>query len=226
MATVADILAAAVARSIRNKGQQLAGDTELLNAFNRSLSGMFAVGARVNPIYYGVTADVAAGPGWPWPTDSNLIYFLQDKANAYAEVAVVPYDDVDAEPVLPCVFQLGRVYWPAGLPNDPTGELRFWYSRQPTVAATVGATIDTGWPSAFDELLVSEMAVYLSLKDNRGDELVSLREERDRWLALYIAHLEHSSSIERRRRPNIRRFNTPSMVPIGQLVAGGSGVGA
>ena len=224
MATVQEYIGRAIAKSLRTLGQQIAGESELLSYFNLTLQGLYAAAARVNPSYFGTIADVAIETDpvdhWPWPADSNLIYYLQDiTVEPTAEVAVVPYDDRQAEPQFPCVYMRGKAYYPAGLDTDPISDLRFWYSRYPVTAIALDEEIDEAWPPAMDDLIHYDIAMRLANKDGHAGDIANLGVERDRWLGLWVASLEHSNSIERRRRPSRRTFMSPSLDSLTGLLA-------
>jgi hypothetical protein len=226
--TPQDILEAAYAKSLKNRAGTIATETtELLQVVIRALRGLYAFAARINPAFFGDTATVAEASGWPRPPGAESVFRIEFNASPNAEVVVVPFDDRTAEEGLPAVYSFGQYYQSAGNALDPTTEaLDFYYAKRPDDPASVTATIDPLWVEQFNELLILEVAIYLAQKDlgesGRADELKVLMADRDRWLNLFVAHLEHETANERRRSGHVRRFNTNWMVPLNSLVAGGT----
>ena len=142
-------------------------------------------------------------------------------------VVVVPFDDLACEAGLPALYRMGKTFYSAKNSKDPdpaTDILTFWFSRRPTDPTDYVDTIDSQWEEAYNELVVLEIAAYLAHKDDRAGELQMLVKDRDEWLRLFIMFLEHETSNERRRYGHLRRFNTQSLVPISDLLVGGSTV--
>ena len=221
--TVQDIVVAALARSAKNRPGYLAtNSTELTGSVYRVLRGFFAAGARINPTFYGKTASVAlTAGGWPRPADCEAVFRIETPATPPVEVVVVPYDDRAAETSKPALYRLGQVYFSAGNSLDPTvGNLTFWYSKQPGVLAGLTDTLDPLWPETFNNALIIDLAMYLAIKDGRADEAQVLQPERDRWVTLYQAFLEHETMNEVRRFANVRLFNSPSMHDLTKMLAG------
>lgn len=221
-----DILVDAYAKSKKNQPGKIATEsTELLGVVNRVIRTFFSIGVRVNPFFFGDTADVAFGsPGWPRPTAAEAIYRIEFTSNN-AEVVVVPFDDKLAEEALAAVYRMGQIFRGCGNTNDPTNEnLTFYYSKVADASSALDDPIDSMFPEAYKELADLEVALYLAVKDQREEEVTFLRGERDRWLLLFLAFLEHETLNERRRYGHINPFNVPSVVPISSLLQGGSSV--
>jgi len=234
--TPRQILTAAYAKSTKNRPGTIATEsTELLQVVIRAMRGLYALAARVNPTFFATDTDVAfASPGWLRPDLAESIFRIERTAAttggtgaAGDEVVVVPFDDRTAESGIGAVYRIGQTYRPAGNAPDPTGgTLKFYYSKRPSDPANLDATVDSMWTEQFNELLILEVAMYLALKDGRGDEVAALRGDRDTWARLFIAFLEHGEVNERRRFGHLRRFNTNTVIPLGQLLAGGANLPA
>jgi hypothetical protein len=209
-------------RSSKNRpGVLLTDATEGLRLVIRAMQGLYSYGARVNPIFFAGTAEVPfASPGWPRPENAESVYRIENPQGV--EVVVVPYDDRAAEPTEPAVYEIGQVFRPASAaaPNPQAGNLTFWYARRPANPANKDAAIDALWPEAYNELLILEVAIYLALKDGRMDEVGFLKEERNVWLKLFTAFMEHATANLRARYNLVRRFTTNTIVPLRSLLAG------
>lgn len=218
------LLDAAYAKSLKNRPGEIAtGATELLNLIIRSMQGLYAYAARVNPMFFSETAAVAfVSPGWTRPPLAESVIRIENPNGA--EVVIVPYDQRDAEPGKPALWRFGQIYRPASSAavNPQSGALTFFYAKRPTAPANLAATVDALWTEQFNELLVLELAIYLALKDGRGEEVPGLTADRDKWLTLYTAFLEHETAQERRSYGHVHRFVGPSLVPLTSLLAGGA----
>lgn len=217
MATTArDIIVAAYARSSKNRPGSLATDaTELLAVLARALRGLFAVGVKVNPEFFGASADVNfAGAGWKRPADAESVLRIEFQADK-REVVVVPFSDRSAEPALPAVYRMGQTYRSAGNASDPVNEtLTFHYAKRADVPVNLDAAIDPLWPESYNELLISQVAIYLALKDGRADEAAALADERNNWLKLFVAFLQDETANERKRFAHVRQVNIDSLVAL------------
>lgn len=223
--TPMDIIVAAYGRSSKNVPGTLATEaTELLQLVIRAMSGLYAFAARINPCFFAIQESVAfVAPGWRRPERAESVFRCETPTGT--EVVVVPYFDRQAEVGLPAVYRIGQVYRSAGNANDPTnGDLTFFFAKRPDRPATMNDPLDGLWVESYNTLLIEEVAIYLSLKDGRVEELGELKASRDGWAQLFAAFLEHETSNERRRYGIARRFVTNSVVPIGSLLAGGSNV--
>lgn len=220
--TPQDVLTDAYAKSKKNQPGKIANEAvELLGVVNLAIRAFFIYAARVNPYYFMGRASVPfASGGWAIPVLAEAVFMIEDSG---VEVIVVPIEDTAAETARAAVYREGPKYYGAGNTLDPTsGNLDIIYSRTPADAANLGATIDAAFPLSYKELPVLEVAIYLAIKDSRDDEAKVLVGERDSWLKLYLAHLEHADMNTYRRWEN--RFNLPSVMPLSGLLQGGSSV--
>lgn len=230
--TPRQVLTAAYSKSLKNKVGTIATEsTELMQVVIRAMRGLYAFAARVNPTFFGDVATVAySAPGWARPIEAESIFRIAITSSD-AEVAPVPFDDRTAEEGMPSVFSFGQIFRQAIVGATPgpaiTEDLDFYYSKRPDDPVDLDSPIDQLWNETFNELLNLEVAIYLAIKDSgsgRESELAGLKMDRDKWLSLFAAFLEHEISNERRRFGHLRRFNTNTMVPLGQLLAGGSSI--
>lgn len=237
--TPQDILNWAYGKSKRNVPGTIATESdELRNLVGRALRGLYALAARVNPTFFATTSTVAiASSAWARPEDAESVFRIEAAAaspptsiTSGTEIVVVPFDQRTVEPGKPAVYRYGQAYRPVSAsatvePISPqNGSLTFFYSKRPAIPATLSTVLDSQWVEAYNELLALETAIYLAIKDKRGDELPELKAQRDAWVKLYIAFLEHEHVGERRAYGHIARFNTHTRVPLVSLLAGGDAV--
>ena len=223
-----DLIEAPYPKSMKNNPGQIATEsTELLQVVIRMIRKFYSIAARVNPRYFASTSDVTFpgdGLGWARPEGAESVYRIE--AADGSEIVVVPEDDKEAESGMAAVFRKGKAYYSAdgSDPDDTADTLTFWYSKRPTDPGTLAATIDSLWEEAYNELVILEVALYLANKDGRSEEVGQLASDRDEWLRMFIMFLEHETVNERRRFGHIRRFNTESLVPLNDILIGGSTV--
>lgn len=222
--TPLDILVAAYAKSKKNQPNKIATEaTELLAVVNRVIRVYFQIGVRVNPTFFGgLLAVPFSSPGWARPATAEAVYRIELPDTTV--VIVVAFDERNAEPTVPAVYRFGQVYRPAGNPLDPTSEdLTFFFSRRPADAADTASAIDSQFPEAYAEMAILETAIYLAMKDGRGEEVAYLAAERDRWLLMYLSFLEHET-LNERRVTGPASFVTGGAVPLSSLLAGPTSV--
>lgn len=215
--TPQQIILGAYGRSkLNNPGKIATESTELLGRVNQALTRCFRFAARINPEFFGKEDAVAfAASGWARPADAELVFWIEKDG---AQVIVVPRWDRKADTGRPAVYRMGQQYKSAGNPSDPTaGSLTFCYARRPAAAGSLGATLDSAWPDAFAPLLELELAMFLALKDGRGDEMAVLKVDRDAHAQEFMTFLEHETVGE------VRRFErTLHLPPAGAALIGGA----
>lgn len=224
MTTPQEVIDDAYGHSLKNQpGETATDDPELLGVVNRAIRGLYAYAARINPTYFGVVDTVShdGADGWPRPSGAESVWHIEINSSGDV-VAVVPFDDKQAERDLPSVYRFGQIYRPADAGNGPTDtdDLDIYYSKRPSDPGGLAQALDTTWPEQFDQLLALEVAVYLALKDGRRGELQTLLPERNRWAQRFGAFLEHETANERRRNAAVRQIHTETMFPLSSLLAG------
>lgn len=194
----------------------------MLAHYNRVIGGLFSIAARVNPGFYGVVDTLSMASGaWPAPENAERVHRLETTSGE--KVFVVDVNDQGAEPNHPCVFDWGRTYRPANALAQALSSIQCYFSRTAAAAGSLGASVDSGFPPQFYDLLVVELAIYLALKDERYSESDRLVAERDSWLQLYVAHLEHQAPSRTRLTGQRATFDGPSILSLQSLLASSGG---
>lgn len=196
--TVNDILVEALPRSGRNRPGAIANDAiELRNVVGRSLRALFCAGARRNPAYFSMQSAVIGVAGiWTRPARAEAVWRVE--AGAGDECVILPYAERSTAYGKPRLYRMGRTYVTGGATGDPgaTDTLTFTYAVTPLLPTTTTEDLDPLWPESFNPLLVEEVALYLAIKDGRDAEVATLKPERDQWLQLFFAHLDHETMNE------------------------------
>ncbi len=216
---VQDILDAAFATSTKNQPGTIAtSGVELTEVVKRKLQGIYAFAARVNPLHFAATLDVVGAAGvWERPEAANAIIRIED--DAFVEVAVVPFDDRLAAEPEPAVYEFGGGFiLSPGQTNPPADDdtLTFWFSKRPDDPDPLDASgiLDPDWDDGYNDLLIFEVAIYLSMKDNRDTEVAMLKTERNTWAQVFASYLQHSTANEQRRFGHKRVVNVDSLLPM------------
>ena len=236
MATYQDIIDGAMSKSSKNQPKVIATQTvELRGQIDRILQGAYSFAAILNPTRFSAKeAIVGVGGAWARPGAAEAIVRITQTI-AGTEVAVVPYDDEQAEPATQAVYEFAGAFNSASGPAlspGPTDSLTFWYARRPTlhtgtlvltdVLDPVDGTVHPGtsrWIDAYNELIILELAIYLSRKDGRVDEVQAMTPDRDAWATRFASWLQRGTAIERSRFGGRHIHNVETLIP---MIGGGS----
>lgn len=189
MATTQSLIEAAFARSTASDAGKLAVDGEMIAHLNRKFQNLFArysvsVGdngtARTTLTWASSPATVTL------PTD--IVDILKLETAAGGRVYLIPVRERDRTwHLAPACFRIGNtlmsrgaiagVYGPAADPvaGDVT---TVWYKDAPAQLTALATALDTRFPQRFEMLLVLDMALYLSAKDE-GRSPVAMQQLRD-----------------------------------------------
>ena len=217
-----DIVNGALAKSSKNEPPNFS-PAEQIRRVNDRLHGLYELAARVNPGFFAEIANVAESAG-TWPRDEEGLSIERIEQNSDgAEVAVVPFDDRQAEPSVLSVYEWGQVFTAVTNPaGTPAGSLDFYQAKRPALITNLSPdTLDPQWREDFNELLQLEVAIEFANKDGRqGEETPALIQDRNGWLARFVSFLEHSTGNLRRRKGNRKTINVETLIPL--LAGGGS----
>lgn len=212
------IYSGALAKSSKNQSKGF-GTAEIIGRINRRLQGLYQVASLVNPNFFAETADVVEAAGvWARPEEAQTVVRVDNATPV--EVAVVPYDDRQAEPSMFSVYEWGQEFNAiTNATGTTSGNLTFWYSRRPTdVTNLTPDTLDPQWREDYNELLILELAIDISAKDGRVSEVAALKADRNEWLQRFVAFLRNTTANERRRFGHRRNITINELIP---LLAGG-----
>ena len=190
MATAQTILEAGINRSTSNDPGKLSMDSELLGLLNRKYQtyhAMLGLSAPDRALGTGVVAMAGSPPAGTLPTDMVDLRRVQTAAGV--QVSVVPVDEKDRSwHLAPAVYRQGNTIVSLGRTGDPVAaaSLTIYYVDAPGALSALGDTLDARFPVQCHELLVLDVALYLSAKDEgrNPSEYERLKSERDfHWQA-------------------------------------------
>jgi hypothetical protein len=184
--TAQDYINKAIARSYRNRGEVLAPEgAEMLVQLGDLFVEYYLFATGLNPAVFATTTALSwNGTGWDIPANCDTM--IQLRTQAGTPITVVAVDNLDAEPTRPCVYRLGRHYFPAGLPSDPgaTGIVAF-YTLIPEPFASLAASPGAEWPAQYDTMVVVDLAMWLAAKDGRTDDVAEMLPLQQKWAGRY-----------------------------------------
>jgi hypothetical protein len=217
--TVQDVLDGAYGTSTKNQPDTIANEAvELLAVVKRKLAGIYAFASRINPIHFSASEDVTGVAGqWERPDAANAIFRIENAG--FAEVVVVPFDDRLAAEPKPSLYEFSGFFTADALQTNPPGGtdvLTFWFSKRPDDPTPDNLTgvLDPDWDDAYTDLLIFELAIYLSLKDGRVEEVALFKEERNQWAQVFASFLQHSTANLQRRFGHKKMVDVETLLPM------------
>lgn len=220
-----DIIEIGYSKSTKNQLRQIANEeVELLGLAYRALSGLYSVAATFARTVFAVVSDPVAyeAPGWARPEDAENVFLAEMEDGT--EVAILGFEDRKEALVDPAVYELGNVFRLA--PNQSaleiTDNLIFSYAKSPTQPSSLDDTLDALWKESYNELLGLEVALFLTLKDGREEEVALATRERNTWAKLFLSYLEHHTSAAISRHSGPQYTRSEMIQAIGQVLTPGS----
>lgn len=226
--TFEEMMDRAYGHSTKNQPSELATeDPELLEVAFRIYQALYTIGSIVAPSFYGAEtteADNGSG-GWDQPADADTIFYLED--NSGDEVAVVPFDEKDAENGAR-VYPMGQAFYPvdpSGVGPDPANPLTIYHTIPPSAPTQITDTTPAEYPDNHEDLPILQLALYLTGKDlgGRQQEYQVLSNQRDRELARYVGMLENRLPTMRSRFSSPKRVQDRSLVSMRDILTGSIG---
>jgi len=175
-ASVQQLLEAAYSRSTANDPGKLATDGELMPVLNRIYQTLYALKAVSAPEQHTAAANIvlAAGIG-TLPTDMIDIRRIEGLGGVVAaglKINVIPVEEKDRGwHLAPRMYRQGNsIISPVGT-GDPavSDTVKLFHLDAPATLSALATTLDVRYPVRFEELLVVELAMYLSTKDATRD---------------------------------------------------------
>jgi len=191
--TVQDILDQAYNLSGKTQPGELVDEgSEIPLAVHRHLRATYLIGAQVNPTFFGASAAVAGVASvWAEPTDSNLVFYIEDATPAPISIRRLQEKAESWED--PSVYALGRSFYPCGGANDPSGTetLTMYYSKKPSALTALADTLDVTWDEDHNDVLIYALGTYMATKDygSQQGELAVFTDDFKAAVARYLTHL-------------------------------------
>lgn len=208
MSTVQQLIEAAYSRSTANDPGKLAGDDELrlhLNRRYQSLCGLLAIADKDGWLARTTLSFSGSPQTATLPTD--IIDIAKLECTDGSEAHLIPLWEKDKNWHLgPSVFRQGnslisrgRVAVPMDwqITDDPQdSDLVMWYRDAPTTLTSLSSTLDSRFPVRFEDILVLDLAVYLSVKDEgrSPEEFKALKAEYTEAVAKFNAMVSVTNS--------------------------------
>jgi hypothetical protein len=187
---------AAYNRSTENDPGKLAQDAELLDHANRVYQRLFALFAKARPDEAASRANLvlAGNPAFA-ALAPDLIAVVGVKNAVGAKVHVIPAHEIERLwHLAPSVYRLGNTLFSRGAVGDPiAGDLLTVVQLDaPATLATLATAIDARFPTRHHQVVIDQLACYLSTKDagRDGGEHQKLLGECGQSLAAFATEYE------------------------------------
>jgi hypothetical protein len=189
------IIEAAYSRSTANDPGKLATDGELLSVLDRVFQMLYAVKAVASPEGHTIKSTLAlVASVATLPTDVIDIRRVQGKTGtvaAGAKINIIPVEEIDRGwHLAPRMYRTGLNLTSVGGVGDPgaADSIDAYLLDAPPTLATLATALDPRFPVRFHELLIVELAMYLSTKDADRDaaEFTKLSAYRNMQLEAFL----------------------------------------
>lgn len=190
MSTVQEIVVAAMARDARLRGDWLVTyQSELVAVVDRALKQAMLLGVQRNPSYWTARQTLAvSGGAWTRPAGATLVAYL--KYGALDVVVVERENQAELGADRYAVYEEGQKFYPCtGSLLAGTETVTAAVAAMPTTLTTLSSSLDSRWPTEFNDLLILPVFAYLELKDGRPEAAQLAEQERQRWEDLFTAFL-------------------------------------
>jgi hypothetical protein len=204
MSTAQQLIEAAYARSTSNDAGKLASDGELLLHLNRkyqSLYAIYAIAAGDNTLAKAVLVLAGAPPAAALPVDIIDIKRLEQVSGAKAYL--IPADEKDRTwHLAPAFYRQGNSLVARGLAGDLAAgaSVNLYHLDAPAALVALATNTDARFPVRFEDILVLDLAIYLSTKDEGRSEkeYKALKDEYAEAIAMFNALTNGSNTAKDR----------------------------
>lgn len=173
MTSVQAIIEAAYSRSTANDPGKLAGDSELIAYLNRRYQLRFALlAAASGDNMLAKTSIALVGSPAALALPADMIDLIRVENASGAKVHVVPSDEKDRSwHLTPAVYRQGQSLVSLMRASDPgiASVLTLFYLDAPAALTLLASALDARYPARFENLLIVDLALYLSSKDAGRD---------------------------------------------------------
>jgi hypothetical protein len=175
MTTAQSLIESAYSRSTSNDAGKLAGDGELLLHLNRKYQSLYAIMAAFggdNSLastvlnFLGAPQAVAALP-------ADVIDIIRLEQSNGAKAYLIPANEKDRSwHLAPSMYRQGNSIISRGLAGDPVNgtSIILYHLDAPAALSALASSVDTRFPVRYEEILVLDLAIYLSVKDEGRSE--------------------------------------------------------
>lgn len=174
MTTVQQLIEAGYARSTANDPGKLGGDLELIAFLNRRYQLRFALLASASgDNMLAKTSLALAGAPAALVLPGDLIDLIRVENTAGAKVHVIPADEKGRSwHLTPAVYRQGLSLVSLMRSGDPgiASALTLFYLDAPTALTLLASALDARYPARWEGLLINDLALYLSTKDEGRSE--------------------------------------------------------
>src|SRR6185295_10391559 len=155
---------------------------------DRVYQGLYAPAARQRPDEFASAALLTLnGTGASVVLAADLIEIRRLQTALGAKVHLIPGTEIDRTwHIAPSVYRTGNTLQSRGRAGDPVlnDVLTAWLLASGTPMSSLGATIDSVFPTRHHEILVNDLALYMDAKDEDRDPAQYQKLVRDQAMKL------------------------------------------
>lgn len=200
VSTAQALIEAGYARSTANDAGKLASDGELLLHVNRKYQSLYAIMALAggdNALAKATLVLAGAPPSAVLPTDLIDIKRLEQLLGGKAYL--VPADEKDRSwHLAPAFYRQGNSIVSLGRAGDIAAgqSVVVYHLDSPAALSTLASSTDARFPTRYEDILVLDLAIYLSTKDeDRSEkEYKALKDELADAMAMFNALVRGSNT--------------------------------
>lgn len=177
MSTAQSLIESAFARSTASDAGKLSTDLEMINHLNRKFQSLFAryAASSGDNSLAKSTLVWAGGPPATVALPTDIVDIVKLETAASGRVYLIPARERDRTwHLAPACFRVGNTLMSRGAlagvygaAADPVAAdvTTIYYKDAPATLSALSSTLDTRFPVRFEMLLIIDMALYLSQKD-------------------------------------------------------------
>lgn len=175
-ASAQQLIEAAYSRSTANDPGKLATDGELLGVANRIYQLLYALKAVSAPEQHTTSGNIVlASSIGAIPVDTidiRLVEGVSGVVSAGTKINVIPVEEKHRTwHLAPRMYRQGNSLISLAGSGDPgaADTVKLFYIDAPATLSALSTTLDVRYPVRFEELIIVELAMYLSTKDANRD---------------------------------------------------------
>lgn len=171
MSSAQQLIESAYARSVANDAGKLASDGELLLHLNRKYQFLYAIMAIAggdNALQSAQLALVGSPAAIGLPGAGDIIDIKRAEKTDGSKIYIIPADEKDRTwHLAPAMYRQGNQLVSRGKVGDQVAGDSFvlYYLDAPGALVTLASITDPRFPVRFEDILVLDLAIYMSTKD-------------------------------------------------------------
>jgi len=210
MTTAQQIIESAYSRSTSNDAGKLAGDGELLLHLNRKYQSLYAIMAAFggDNALASAVLNFAGGPPAVAALPVDAIDLIRVEQANGGKAYLIPANEKDRGwHLAPAMYRQGASLISRGQTGDPGvgTAITLFHLDAPAALVALATALDARFPVRYEEILVLDLAIYLSVKDEGRsvNEYKQLKDEYRDAMEAFNLLVRGSNSAKERPQPSV-----------------------